>query len=73
MPRRGLAEWERWALIRLNLPTRTAETTLHVGVDLRGPQVHPCSVSDLFGTAGLALLASLSFPESWASDVKAVV
>lgn len=34
---------------------------------------HPCPVSDLFGSAGLALLGRLELPEPWAEDVQAAL
>lgn len=66
---RGARELARWRLHLVH--HRTAlKNRIHAALLAFG---HPCSVSDLFGTTGLALLARLSFPEPWASDVKAAL
>lgn len=66
---RGARELARW---RLHLVRhRTAlKNRIHAALIAFG---HPCPVSDLFGTAGLALLGRLELPEPWASDVKAAL
>lgn len=62
---RGARELARWRLHlvrhRTALKNRIHATLLAFG--------HPCPVSDLFGTAGRELLARLSLPEPWTSDV----
>jgi transposase len=66
---RSARERARWRLHlvrhRTALKNRIHATLLAFG--------HPCPVSDLFGTAGLALLGRLQLPEPWSSDVKAAL
>jgi len=66
---RGARERARWRLHlvrhRVALKNRVHATLLAFG--------KPCPVSDLFGTAGRELLARLSVPEPWASDILAAV
>ena len=66
---RGARELARWRL-HLVRHRSALKSRIHASLLAFG---HPCPVSDLFGTSGLALLARLSFPEPWASDVKAAL
>jgi transposase len=66
---RGARELARW---RLHLVRhRTAlKNRIHAALIAFG---HPCPVTDLFGTAGLALLGRLAIPDPWGSDVRAAL
>ena len=66
---RGARELARWRL-HLVRHRSALKNRIHASLIAFG---HPCPVSDLFGTSGLALLARLSFPEPWSSDVRAAL
>jgi transposase len=66
---RGARELARWRL-HLVRHRSALKSRIHASLLAFG---HPCPVSDLFGTAGLALLGRLKFPEPWASDVRAAL
>lgn len=66
---RGARELARWRL-HLVRHRSALKNRIHASLLAFG---HPCPVSDLFGTSGLALLGRLSFPEPWAADVKAAL
>jgi transposase len=66
---RGARELARWRL-HLVRHRSALKSRIHASLLAFG---HPCPVSDLFGTAGLTLLGRLSFPEPWASDVRAAL
>jgi transposase len=66
---RGARELARWRL-HLVRHRSALKSRIHASLLAFG---HPCPVSDLFGTAGLALLGRLRFPEPWASDLRAAL
>ena len=66
---RGTRELARWRL-HLVHHRSALKSRIHSALMAFG---HPCPVSDLFGTAGLALLGRLALPEPWAGDVKAAL